>query len=1455
MKKVLAFTLCFALLLTALFVPVTAVAETKLIATDAVSEWDGYVNVAEKGQYIRPKALKDGTIGAAWYVMGDGGHFGISYDGGVTYKNDVVVVKNEWSTTAEERAEGTYKYGRLEVQNPNVIEMADGKLLYTYRFNTFTSQPEGEKTWDTYYSSIRYQISDDGGASWGEPVVIKEYIKADPKKEEGQAGYWEPEPFYVGEDLYVYWCDTVTNSPNFGVQNVLGAKWNGAGFDESFIAIDGTLTNSRDGMCVVTTLADGSYAMVYESTDTDGNPNTHNIHDNRCLYCENDKITFVIKMARSKDGVNWNEEDAVIIAKPEILKNHVDAEGGAENVCASPYIITLPDGRLAISYQTTDLYNGDVIPTTVVRRSVVQVAISDIAVGYDTAVSTANFKKIAKSPANVDDNQYANAGSLFYKNDKLYAYSYIGTNSVKEDGSVSSTNSQAIRMAYIDMKSDELASSSLENYIVYNNSGKTVTEADGVFTLPNGCTNMVYGHSEFIDALDTQTAVEGLYDTANYTKAGGSAAKITSIDADAKTINFSGNQGRYLLANTSNMTTLKAKVTAVSQSTGAIYAGIGFHMQEDVFNTTAFGASGYSVIVVRETKDLTKGYIMVRYMTGSAYTKEYKSANVFTMPKDATGQEITIDVTVDASRFYVVATDKSGKEVHSSDYPLNYNNGQVNYEKGGFMLTAHGTNTVKDFELYNTTYKKVDNGVIYNANDLDAKATINFPETLSNDNQVGMSFRVQSAVDKPAPGVSGYVVKLLQTIASDTPLKIQLTRYGTKADGTTNANLGNIETFEAADILGTASSEAGTSIIMDAKLRDNILTVTLTNADNKELTSTYEFDLKKASGSYSDYYEYGGFGFFKNGNATDITVSDVSFKKVAKNLNKIEDDSAYTVYRPEVSEEVVFEDNAFVSNDATAKKIILNGATVTDFKADTTLEVGADGNLKGGIIFRAQNIGGEINDMEGYSAVVYKTDNKTQNYGRIVLLVYKWARLADGKMDYMGTLGSKAFTDIFNSVYPEAATNMLAAAGAKIKLNLEVVGDTVTANFDVFDEDNVIAATTSNLVVKLDATPTGMDKTKVFAEDSYSVLYNAGAVGLSISSVGKICDFNIEYDNYYENLCDISNLTQYSSTADTIKVDTVNNKFYSTTTGFKRAVDWNSNVENFKFTSTAKTSGAGTLKVGFDFGLKQSEFDTTTVKGSTSPTSTGYRVYLKRDSGAKAMLYFFKYTLVDGAYKVAVNRSVSNDNFFGDYPSPYAEVDVIFEVEVVDGNLTATAKIKDYPENVLTITANDVVSEGSYGFFIEGGGAINYPMVKLDVADALITVADTVNGDVYVTGNSGAAKVGDTVKVVPVIDEYPLEAVYTSVAGGEKQEVVLGENGYTFTKQSGATEVSAVFKSFKFGDIDNDGDRDGSDLVASRKFVLGIENNYEACYVDCNKDGETDVRDLVSLKKLAAGIK
>ena len=92
MKKLLALILSFALLMTALIVPMSVQAAENLIPTTQITDWDGRFEVAEKGQYLRPKILQNGTVGAAWYVMGEGGKFGISTDGGVTYGNVVQVV-------------------------------------------------------------------------------------------------------------------------------------------------------------------------------------------------------------------------------------------------------------------------------------------------------------------------------------------------------------------------------------------------------------------------------------------------------------------------------------------------------------------------------------------------------------------------------------------------------------------------------------------------------------------------------------------------------------------------------------------------------------------------------------------------------------------------------------------------------------------------------------------------------------------------------------------------------------------------------------------------------------------------------------------------------------------------------------------------------------------------------------------------------------------------------------------------------------------------------------------------------------------------------------------------------------------------------------------------------------------------------------------------------------------
>ena len=88
--------------------------------------------------------------------------------------------------------------------------------------------------------------------------------------------------------------------------------------------------------------------------------------------------------------------------------------------------------------------------------------------------------------------------------------------------------------------------------------------------------------------------------------------------------------------------------------------------------------------------------------------------------------------------------------------------------------------------------------------------------------------------------------------------------------------------------------------------------------------------------------------------------------------------------------------------------------------------------------------------------------------------------------------------------------------------------------------------------------------------------------------------------------------------------------------------------------------------------------------------------------------------------------------------------------------------------------------------------------IQYSLEDALVNAADCANGSVYAAINSGAADVGEDVKIVPVADKgYRVDAVYANA-----KEIVKAENGYVFAKEYGATEISAKF--FLVGDIDND---------------------------------------------------
>jgi hypothetical protein len=197
----------------------------------------------------------------------------------------------------------------LDCANPALVELADGSLLLAYRANAMRE--------DGYYSSIRASVSHDGGATWeGHSLIAEEF---------GRGGVYEPHFGFIGERLAVFYANDSLNVVEEGSQQLILFKLleNGA-WGEALIASDGVKNRSRDGMPVWTKMADGRYALVIEATNVPGHP-------------------FVIQMTISPDGLNWNEGNRDI---------YIPYMQGKK--AGAPYILTLPDGRLAVAFQTDD---------------------------------------------------------------------------------------------------------------------------------------------------------------------------------------------------------------------------------------------------------------------------------------------------------------------------------------------------------------------------------------------------------------------------------------------------------------------------------------------------------------------------------------------------------------------------------------------------------------------------------------------------------------------------------------------------------------------------------------------------------------------------------------------------------------------------------------------------------------------------------------------------------------------------------------------------------------------------------------------------------------------------------------------------------------------------------------------------------------------------------------------
>lgn len=316
---------------------------------------------------------------------------------------------------------------------------ADGRdlVMIAYRCDTagFGASTVGE-----FYTSLRLVTSCDGGETYGDEIVLIENTCLRRTEEHANdnsiyssyRGYWEPMMIRADDDtVLLYYADDLSveaeKAPwrqqiRYFTYSIASGKWNTDTTDN--IAIDGSVRTSstlgsRDGMPGVTRLADGSFAMVIEAQDY----NTRSYIRPDGTKTATGYAGLVITLAFSEDGRNWPVEKMRPIAAPTNLFTAGSIAAGYS--CGAPYIATLPDGRVAVSYQSSEDYIGD---RGVSLPYVLRTIVSNEPLTYNSDITATeggvspSFTAL-ESPFAPIENEYQVWNSLCCIGSRLYALS------------------------------------------------------------------------------------------------------------------------------------------------------------------------------------------------------------------------------------------------------------------------------------------------------------------------------------------------------------------------------------------------------------------------------------------------------------------------------------------------------------------------------------------------------------------------------------------------------------------------------------------------------------------------------------------------------------------------------------------------------------------------------------------------------------------------------------------------------------------------------------------------------------------------------------------------------------------------------------------------------------------------------------------------------------------------
>ena len=582
-KKSIALLLCAIMCICAVpFVSVETEAASDVFKTVSFST---PTVLGDNGGYPRMASLPDGTLlltsSSSTKVL----RINRSTDGGKTWGADEVVVDY---TGTDYLPANSYLY----YDAPTEV------LYFAYRCPI--TYADG-----TYEANANYLTSTDGGKTWSDIKTICRTTS--PSDYTTYGGIWEPTIYRTGGKLRVYYSSDVVKCGNGLVlnpgteyeaydtdfpysktivtQNIVmheldeeTGAWGGG--KAVFPGYSSTLINEygypkgtkkmRAGMQSISRLADGTYVMAIETTK---------LRD----WGDYGGLDFpmVIDVCFSRDGVTFTEPRT-------IAQGHA---GGYTS--AAPWVVALPDGRIAVSFQTDDSLS-EPHPTEVGNYKQLHVVVSQDAVAYEDNVSISiddfdRYKPFDVYNSEVTFNYW---NSLFVDGYKLYVVGNHNTNDKKTTPAKGMLISVAdltptgssVTTGYLPLytANDVLNLMNRETGYSWSAKYKLMNDID-LSTATNGLSQTPIGYK-----AGTYTTFSGIFDGNGYTISG---VNITSDRA------FTGLFGHATDATIRNLT-VKGKISCTYEGaqrydngTGVVGCAVGGTWVQNVTNYASITAA------------------------------------------------------------------------------------------------------------------------------------------------------------------------------------------------------------------------------------------------------------------------------------------------------------------------------------------------------------------------------------------------------------------------------------------------------------------------------------------------------------------------------------------------------------------------------------------------------------------------------------------------------------------------------------------------------------------------------------------------------------------------------------------------------------------------------------------------------------------------------------------------